>query len=143
VEQAKRVPSSLRGDVPIYNHYAQWLLGKQVASNPELAKLENFIFTGVREYTKVVSGSAASVQAPTDAEVKLIMQLMNTIQSPEAFNASASAMLQDMDNVKLGNVQKINDINNNIASFFGAPPARPGATSQPPDAASLRKQYGY
>ena len=54
-EQSANVP---RTGSPIVNHYVQWATGHTLTGNPELTKLETYIYTAAREYAKVTSGSA-------------------------------------------------------------------------------------
>jgi hypothetical protein len=114
-EQSANVP---RTGSPIVNHYVQWATGHTLTGNPELTKLETYIYTAAREYAKVTSGSAASVQGLTDSATKAADQLLNAAQTPEAFNAAIGAMQKDMQNVTKNQLKQIESVSGTVAKFL-------------------------
>lgn len=93
---AKDVP---RTGAPVVNRYQQaltaWAGGKEL---PGLTAYEVAIYTAVREYAKVTSGSAASVAGLTDSAQAEAGRLLNAAQTPAQFKAASDVMIRDMDN---------------------------------------------
>jgi len=118
IDQTAKVP---RGNTPIVNNFKQWLQtgDKALVANPELAKLQLFIYTAAREYAKVISGSAASIAGLTDSANAAADKLLSAAQSPDTFISVAQGMQADMDNVTNNQLKQINNTSDVVARFLG------------------------
>lgn len=143
IDQSQKVA---RSGVPLENTFKQWMQSgdKALSSNPELAKLQLYIYTAAREYAKVTTGAAASVQGLTDSASKKVDSLISSAQSPETFQGVIQAMQRDMHNVTGNQIKQIGQTSQTIADFLrvatgmpaptgggNEPAPNPGATSTP------------
>jgi hypothetical protein len=116
-----------RTGAPLVNRYYQWgqsQLGGQPL--PNLTQFETYIYTASREYAKVVSGASMSVQGITDSAAKEASKLLNAAQSPEQFKAAATAMQNDMVNVRTNWKKQIDSVSKTIGDFLSATVGDPG-----------------
>ncbi len=130
-DQAKTVP---RSNAPIANTFSQWLQSgdKALVSNPDLAKLQLYIYTAAREYAKVTTGAAASVQGLTDAGTKAAEKLLSAAQSPDTFASVIQGMQADMGNVTKNQMRQIKNTSSTIANFLSAATGTPVPTDNEP-----------
>lgn len=96
LDQSAKVP---RTGSPIVNRFEQWALGHTLTGDPELTRLETYIYAAAREYAKVTSGSFMSAAELSQGAAKKADELLNAAQTPEAFQAATQAMQNDMNNV--------------------------------------------
>ena len=87
------------GSVPTFNRLNQYLRGETLANEPAFSELEVAIYSGVREYVKVVTGSSESVAGIRQGEQEKVDRLLNAAMSPGAFVAAIQQMRKDIDNV--------------------------------------------
>ena len=85
---------------PLANEYKQWINGGRLTGDPEYTKYKIAIYTAVREYSKVTSGSSGSVTGLSDFATKGAEEILNTMQTPEAARAAIKQMKIDMGNIK-------------------------------------------
>lgn len=95
-EMAKKYKT---GPWPAMNRFQNWY-AERIDNNPAFTSLENAIYTAVREYAKVATGSLGAAGL-TDAGMKEAERLLNTAQSPEQFAAAVAVMKRDLANVPL------------------------------------------
>ena len=94
-----------RTDAMFINRLANKALkesGIPVTGSTDVGQLSDFetkIYTAIREYAKVASGSSASVAGLSEGATHEATALLNSAQSPEAFKAAVQAMEADMDNI--------------------------------------------
>lgn len=93
LESAGKLP--VRTDVKFINNLVNGAI-RNASPGAELSDFETKIYTAVREYAKVASGSSASVAGLSDSATKEAERLLNSAQSPAAFKAATDAMKQDI-----------------------------------------------
>jgi len=88
-----------RGGTPIpsLNAFRNWIQ-RNWTNNADLTTAETAVFTAVREYAKVATGSIGSA-ALTDAAMEEAERLLNVMQTPEQANAAMDMMQKDLMNV--------------------------------------------
>jgi hypothetical protein len=98
LEQARKAAASYpRTGIPLVNRYKNWANNTLKGSAP-LSNLEVFVYTAARDYARVTTGGAESVAQMTDTANEAADHLLNTAQTPAAFNAALEAMAVDMAN---------------------------------------------
>lgn len=95
LQKMKDVPLTFVPDV----NKALNFIRSNATSAPGLSAYETAVYTAIREYAKVATGSAASTTGLTDSAVREAQQILNTWQTPEVFAANVGVMKQDMDNI--------------------------------------------
>lgn len=117
-----------RTEIPQVN---SWLQTGQTrwTGNPALAKFAAATRVGINETAKVTSGQASGVS--TDTARKEIESMLNTAQTPEAFQGVVQTLRVDMANRKAGYMRQIDDIRQNMRGLSGAPSGA-GAAAPPP-----------
>ena len=96
-QESQNVP---RTGAKMVNNYLQWAESNftQAPAGP-LAKLQLYIYTASREYAKVTSGGAGSVEQLNQEAQKQVDKLINAAQNPQTFNQVIDGMKNDMNNV--------------------------------------------
>lgn len=80
-------------------------IGIDVTGSTDVGQLSDFetkIYTAIREYAKVASGSSGSVAGLSEGATHEATALLSSAQSPDAFKAAVKAMEADMDNIIKG-----------------------------------------
>lgn len=107
-------PKVTRTDSQWINHYTNEFV-RGATSAKELTDFEVKIYAAAREYAKVVSGSSASVAGLSDTAAREASKLLNSAQSPEAFQAAVAAMKADMANYIKNQQSAVDDLKGSIA----------------------------
>lgn len=89
------------GDSPMFTQGVQWW-EKNINGNPQLSAFENYVFTALREYAKVVSGGSGSIRELSTSAQKAAERLLNASYNPEQFEEVVASMKQDMQNYTNG-----------------------------------------
>lgn len=105
-------------------------LQKGLTSAAGLNQFELYIYSASREYAKVVTGSAASVEGLTDSAAKEMARLLNAAQSKEAFAAVSQGMQNDMDRFTGNQNKQIANESAILGNFFAAVNGTPAPTSK-------------
>lgn len=82
--------------------------------HPDLADFDLKVYTAIREYAKVSTGSSNSVAELSAAAVKQAEALFSVAQSGETFEAAAEAMKQDMNSIVVAQHDQITKIQSEI-----------------------------
>lgn len=101
---------------------------KGLAPAPEVTDLEAKIYAAIREYQKVVSGSAASIAEPSAHAIELAGQLLRSSQSPETLQAAVEAMRSDMNAYVSGQTRQVDT----LRGIIGRSAAPPGEYHEQP-----------
>lgn len=106
-----------RTQMPAANRFLNWARG-ELTGNPTLSGLEVNIYTAAREYAKVTTGAAASIQGVTDSGMKAADRLINAAQNPAQFKQVTDQMINDMNIVQTNQNKQIGKISSTIANFL-------------------------
>lgn len=121
-----------RGSSPVVNRYTQWALGKELAGDPELTKLEIYIYTAAREYARTtLSASGGGNAALTDAASKKADELLAASMTDAQFKAATEGMMADMNRTVSRKLEAINSVSGTVAKFLSV--AGTGEKYQPFD----------
>ncbi len=91
LDQSANVP---RTGSPMVNRFEQYALGHTLTGDPELTKLETYIYAAAREYAKVTGGSYMSASELSNAGAKKAEELLNAAQTPQQFKAATDALAE-------------------------------------------------
>lgn len=113
---------------PIINH---WILAAKgrVAGDADTRAFEAAVRTAVNEYAKVVTSNGASGSV-TDTARKEYAEILNSADSPQAFNQLVTLLKQEMQNRKMGLDGQISDVQTAL-EHIGQPKQEPVATPSP------------
>ena len=87
-----------------------------------MSAYEQYIYTAIREYAKVVTGSSASIAGLGQHETQEINKLLNAAQNPGQVEAQVAAMKNDMASQMTGLESRVaaNSKNGAAAKFMQA-----------------------
>jgi len=132
--------------VPSINGFRNWI-NYHWNNDPDLTSAENAVYTAVREYAKVATGSLGAAGL-TDAGMKEAERLLNMMQTPEQNKAAMAMMKRDLANVPAAIDEELNAERSLISQLMGSTqqfssdqntaPAVP-ATNAPPQGSTVRK----
>ncbi len=124
-----------RTGVPIVNRYEQYVTSMIGGTSlPGLSAYEAALYSGVREYAKVATGSAGSVAGLTDAATAEVERLLNASQTPAQFSAVIDFIEMDMENSLRPMRQQIagaSDVGPSMKQFMEFVSGKPLTTAAP------------
>lgn len=95
----------------------KWLLtGEEQAGSPEVVKLKAALTPVAADYAKIMSGATGAGGTPVST-MQEAMDMIRTNLSQKQFNSVADVLRNDVHNQRLGSLQQLNAIRDNMSRF--------------------------
>lgn len=112
---AQQISDSIdRTRFPTVNH---WLMtGEAAAGDPEVVKLKAALTPVAADYAKIMSGATGAGGTPVST-MQEAMDMIRTNLSKEQFNSVSDVLRNDVHNQRLGSLDQLNAIRDNMSRF--------------------------